>query len=72
MHVDELFEKWRQTVDAQKQNEIGKDIQRYMAEKMLMPVVTTRPTIQAARDMVKGYVYMRGLKVDFETTWLAK
>jgi ABC-type transport system substrate-binding protein len=72
MHVDELFEKWRQTVDAQKQNEIGKDIQRYMAEKMLMPVVTTRPTIQAARDMVKGYVYMRGLKVDFETTWLAR
>ena len=37
-----------------------------------MPVVTTRPTIQAARDPVKGYVYMRGLKVSFDTTWLTK
>jgi ABC-type transport system substrate-binding protein len=72
MHVDELFETWRQTVDAQKQNTIGKEIQRYLAEKMLMPIVTTRPTIQAARDGVKGYVYMRGLKVSFETTWMAK
>lgn len=72
MHVDALFEKWRQAVDVTKQNDIGKEIQRYIAEKMLMPVVTTRPTIQAARDTVKGYVYMRGLKVSFETTWLTK
>jgi hypothetical protein len=72
MHMDALFEKWRQAVDATKQNDTGQEIQRYIAEKMLMPVVTTRPTIQAARDMVKGYVYMRGLKVSFDTTWLTK
>jgi ABC-type transport system substrate-binding protein len=72
MHVDEMFEQWRRTVDVKKQNEIGREIQRYMAEKMLMPVVTTRPTIQAARDTVQGYVYMRGMKVSFETTWLTK
>jgi ABC-type transport system substrate-binding protein len=72
MHVDELFEAWRQAVDTAKQNQMGKEIQRYIAQNMLMPVVTTRPTIQAARDGVNGYVYMRGLKVSFETTWLAK
>jgi ABC-type transport system substrate-binding protein len=72
MHVDELFDQWRRTVDMTKQNEIGRGIQRYLAEKMLMPVVTTRPTIQAAQDTVKGYVYLRGMKVSFDTTWLTK
>jgi ABC-type transport system substrate-binding protein len=72
MHVDALFDQWRQTVDMKRQNEIGRDIQRYLAEKMLMPVVTTRPTIQAAREGVKGYVYQRGMKVSFEGTWLTK
>jgi len=71
-HVDALFEKWRREVDVKQQNAIGWDIERYMAAKMLMPVVTTRPTIQAARDSVKGYIYLRGMKVNFETTWLAK
>jgi ABC-type transport system substrate-binding protein len=71
-HVNALFEKWRRAVDPQKQNEIGRELQRYMAENMLMPAVTTRPTIQAARDTVKGYVYLKGMKVNFETTWLTK
>jgi glutathione transport system substrate-binding protein len=70
MHVNKLFEKWRRTVDVQKQNQIGQTLQRYIAEKMLMPAVTTRPTLQGARGTVRGYVYMRGLKLSFETTWL--
>lgn len=72
MHVDALFDKWRRAVEAQKQNEIGWELQRYIAEQMFMPAVTTRPTIQAARDTVQGYTYMRGMKVNFETTWLTK
>jgi hypothetical protein len=32
--------------------------------------VTTRPTLQGARETVRGYVYMRGMKLSFETTWL--
>jgi ABC-type transport system substrate-binding protein len=71
-HVDALFDKWRRTVNPAAQNLIGHELQRYIAEKMLMPVLTTRPTIQAARDSVKGYTYMRGLKVNFETTWLTR
>jgi ABC-type transport system substrate-binding protein len=71
-HVDALFDKWRRTVDPSAQNLIGHELQRYIAEKMLMPVLTTRPTVQAARDTVKGYTYMRGLKVSFESTWLTR
>jgi peptide/nickel transport system substrate-binding protein len=72
MHVDALFDKWRRTVDPDAQNQVGHELQQYIAEKMLMPVLTTRPTIQAARDTVKGYTYRRGLKVSFETTWLTR
>ncbi|HXH11025.1 MAG TPA: ABC transporter substrate-binding protein [Alphaproteobacteria bacterium] len=71
-HVNALLDQWRRAVDVKKQNDIGQELQRYMAEHMLMPVVATRPTIQAARDSVKGYVYLKGMKVNFETTWLAK
>lgn len=69
-HVDELFDRWRRAVDVKQQNPIGWELQRYMADNMLMPIVTTRPTIQTARDSVKAYVYTRGMKVNFETTWL--
>jgi hypothetical protein len=31
---------------------------------------TSLPTLEAARDYVKGYVFMRGFKKRFETTWL--
>jgi hypothetical protein len=30
------------------------------------------PFLQAARDYVKGYVFERGFKLCFETTWLDK
>jgi hypothetical protein len=69
--VNALFDTWRRTVNPTRQNEIGWDLQRYLAEKMLMPSVTTRPMVQAARDSVTGYVYLRGMKVSFETTSLA-
>jgi ABC-type transport system substrate-binding protein len=72
MHVDALFDQWRRTVEPAAQNQVGHALQRYIAEHMLMPVITTRPTIQAARDTVRGYTYMRGMKVSFESTWLAR
>jgi ABC-type transport system substrate-binding protein len=70
--VDALFDKWRRTVDPAVQNQVGHELQQYIAENMLMPVITTRPTIQAARDIVKGYTYMRGMKVSFESTWFMR
>jgi ABC-type transport system substrate-binding protein len=72
MRVNELFDKWRHTVNPTMQNEVAWELQRYIAENMLMPAVTTRPTVQAARDPVKGYVYLRGMKLSFETTWLTE
>jgi len=51
-----LFETWRQAADVQKHNDLGQEISRYIAHNMLMPVVSSRPTIQAARALVQGYV----------------
>jgi hypothetical protein len=39
---------------------------------MVQMSVTTLPFIQAVRDYVQGYVFERGLKIRFETTWLSK
>jgi hypothetical protein len=33
---------------------------------------TSLPRLQSARDYVQGYVYERGFKVRFETTWVNK
>ena len=37
---------------------------------MVQMNATTLPFIQAAREQVKGYVFERGYKFRFETTWL--
>jgi len=47
-------------------------VQRYIVRNMVQMSVTTLPFIQAARDYVKGYVFERGLKIRFATTWLDK
>ena len=39
---------------------------------MIYMSATNLPSLQAARDDVNGYVYERGFKVRFESTWLQK
>ena len=43
-----------------------------MYKNMIYMSATSLPSLQAARDYVQGYVYERGFKVRFETTWLNK
>jgi hypothetical protein len=50
--------------------EAGEDLQEYSTSQMLYFGVATLPDIEAARDYVKGYVFMRGFKKRFETVWL--
>jgi ABC-type transport system substrate-binding protein len=45
-------------------------LQEYSTSQMLYFGVATLPDIEAARDYVKGYVFMRGFKKRFETVWL--
>ena len=68
--VDALFEQYRRAVNLDDQQQVAAEIQRYFAETMIYMTVTGYPILQAHRTMVKGYPYMRGMKVLFETTWL--
>jgi ABC-type transport system substrate-binding protein len=71
-HIDALIDKLRRAVDRQEFLKVSHNLQAYIAERMIYPTVAPSPFVQAARDYVKGYVFMRGLKVSFETTWLEK
>jgi hypothetical protein len=48
------------------------EVQRYIMRNRIRIRATTLPFIQAARDHVKGYMFERGYKFRFETTWLDK
>jgi hypothetical protein len=34
--------------------------------------VASLPSVEAVQESVKGYVFLRGFKKRFETTWLEK
>ena len=70
--VDALIDRIKEATTEEAYIRAGQDLQRYMAEQMLYPGVTTLPFIQAARVYVKGYENLHGHKVRFETTWLDK
>jgi peptide/nickel transport system substrate-binding protein len=71
-HVDVLIDRLRRTTDREEFLKVGYALQAYDAEQLIYPSVVPDPYVQAARDHVKGYVFMRGLKVSFETIWLDK
>jgi ABC-type transport system substrate-binding protein len=69
-HVDVLIDKLRHAADRDEFLRLSHELQAYDAEQLIYPSVAADPYVQAARDYVKGYVFMRGLKVSFETVWL--
>ena len=69
-HVDVLIDKLRRAADREEFLRVSHELQAYDAERLIYPSVAGDPFVQAARDYVRGYVFMRGLKVSFETTWL--
>jgi ABC-type transport system substrate-binding protein len=69
-HVDALIDKLRRSSDPEEFLRVSHELQAYDAERLIYPSVAGDPFVQAARDYVQGYVFMRGLKVSFETTWL--
>jgi ABC-type transport system substrate-binding protein len=68
--VDEMFDRWRRSLDQQEQRKIAGEIQRYIADTALYTAICGNPIVNAHRSHVKGYTYMRGLLVMFERTWL--
>jgi peptide/nickel transport system substrate-binding protein len=69
-NIDGLLDRLRQAGTEADYIKAGEDLQEYSTSQMLYFGVATLPDIEAARDYVKGYVFMRGFKKRFETVWL--
>src|SRR3970282_1767121 len=70
--VDGMLEEWRSTVDPKKQIEISHSLQRYFMAQGYYPAVGGSPFFQAARDYVKGVVFMNKLNFTLRDVWLDK
>jgi peptide/nickel transport system substrate-binding protein len=70
--VDELLDRLRQAGTEADYIKVGEDLQAYATSQMLYFGIATLPDIEAAREAMKGYVFMRGFKKRFETVWLDK
>jgi ABC-type transport system substrate-binding protein len=70
--LDALWDQLKRAPTPEEFSRLSQEVQRYVVRRMIQMSATTLPFIQAARDYVKGYVYERGIKIRFETTWLDK
>jgi peptide/nickel transport system substrate-binding protein len=70
--IDALWDQLLRAPTPEEWSRLSHEVQRYIIGNMVQMSATTLPFIQAARDHVKGYVFERGFKIRFETTWLNK
>jgi ABC-type transport system substrate-binding protein len=70
--IDALWDQLKAAPTAEEFNRLSQEVQRYIVGNMVQMSATTLPFVQAARDYVKGYVFERGYKPRFTTTWLDK
>ena len=70
--IDALWDQLLRAPTPEEWSRLSHEVQRYIIGNMVQMSATTLPFIQAARDQVKGYVFERGFKIRFETTWLEK
>jgi ABC-type transport system substrate-binding protein len=70
--IDAMLDRLRKASTEADYIKAGEDLQEYVTRQMMYFGVASLPDIEAARDYVKGYVFMRGFKKRFETVWLDK
>jgi ABC-type oligopeptide transport system substrate-binding subunit len=70
--VDALIDRMREAATEEAFRQAGHDVQRYIAENMMIASIASVPFLQAARPQVQGYEHLHGFKIQFETTWLGK
>jgi ABC-type transport system substrate-binding protein len=68
--VDELLDHLRRASTEDEYIKAGENLQEYATKQMMYFGVATLPDIEAARDTMQGYVFMRGFKKRFETVWV--
>jgi hypothetical protein len=71
-HVNELFDQMRRALSLAEQDRISAELQRYLADQMLVSGLVAITFLQASRDSVKDFGYLGGLRVSFETARLSK
>jgi peptide/nickel transport system substrate-binding protein len=70
--IDALWDQLQQATTPEEFSRLSHEVQRYIVGNMVQMSATTLPFVQAARDSVKGFVFERGFKIRFESTWLEK
>lgn len=70
--IDALLDRLRRASTEADYLKAGEDLQEYATQQMMYFGVATLPDLEAARDSVKGYVFMRGYKKRYETVWLER
>jgi peptide/nickel transport system substrate-binding protein len=71
-HVDALIDRMKEAATEEAFRQAGHDLQRYIAQNMMIASIASVPFLQAARPYVEGYEHLHGFKIQFETTWLDK
>lgn len=69
--IDQFLDRLRKVGTEAEYLKVGEALQEYLTREMIYMSVATLPTLEAARDAVQGYVFLRGFKKRFETVWLA-
>ncbi len=70
--IDALWDQLKAAPTPEEFSRLSQEVQGYIVGNMVQMSATTLPFIQAVRDYVRGYVFERGYKLRFETTWLDK
>jgi ABC-type transport system substrate-binding protein len=68
--IDEILDRLRQAPTEADYIKAGEDLQEYATRQMMYFGIATLPDLEAARDAMQGYVFMRGFKKRYETVWL--
>jgi peptide/nickel transport system substrate-binding protein len=68
--VDELFQRWRTSMDPAEHAKATEALQTYLADKLYQAGYANTPFFHGVREHVKGYMFVDKLVLNFETTWL--
>jgi ABC-type oligopeptide transport system substrate-binding subunit len=68
--IDEFLNRLSQAGTEAEYLKVGEVLQEYLTTQMIYMSVASLPSVEAVRESVKGYVFLRDFKKPFETTWL--
>jgi ABC-type transport system substrate-binding protein len=70
--VDQLFQRWRTTIDPAAHAKATEELQAYLADKLYQIGYANTPFFHGVQEHVRGYAIVDKLQLNFETAWLAR